>query len=94
MGPLVRVARCLVALAMSSAALGADSIKIGVLKFGTVNWELDALKHHGLDEANGVDVEVVGLASKNATSAMPVQVSYTSAGSVAPRRSSTWHVVA
>ena len=28
-------------------------IRVGVLKFGTVNWELETLKHNGLDSANG-----------------------------------------
>ncbi len=46
----------------------AASLKVGVLKFGTVNWELDVIKRHGLDRAEGVELEVLGLASKNATS--------------------------
>ena len=29
-------------------------VRIGVLKYGTVNWELDAMKRAGLDAANGV----------------------------------------
>jgi NitT/TauT family transport system substrate-binding protein len=43
-------------------------IRVGVLKFGTVNWELDVLEHHGLGEKYGVNVKVIPLASKNATS--------------------------
>ena len=43
-------------------------IRVGVLKFGTVNWELETLKHNGLGEKYGVNVEVIPLASKNATS--------------------------
>ena len=45
-----------------------EKIKIGVLAFGTVNWELDVLKHNKLDKKYGIDVEVVKLASKNAVS--------------------------
>ena len=45
-----------------------EKIKIGVLAFGTVNWELDVLKHNMLDKKYGIDVEVVKLASKNAVS--------------------------
>ncbi len=41
-------------------------IRIGALQFGTVNWELDVIKHLGLAEKEGVDMEVVPLASKNA----------------------------
>jgi len=43
------------------------AIKVGVLKFGTVNWELKSMKHGGYDTANGVDVEIVPYASGDAT---------------------------
>ena len=43
-----------------------EKIKIGVLAYGTVNWELDVLKYNELDKKYGIDVEVVKLASKNA----------------------------
>lgn len=46
----------------------AESVKIGVLKFGTVNWTLDAIKANGLDKAEGFTLEILPLASKNATS--------------------------
>jgi len=42
-------------------------IKVGVLKFGTVNWELKSMKHGGFDTANKVDVEIVPYASGDAT---------------------------
>jgi len=66
------VARALVALILSfcitSVSLAADPvIKVGVLKFGTVNWELKAMKHHGLDKANGFELEVVPFAGGDAT---------------------------
>ena len=38
-----------------------------MLKFGTVNWELAALKHAGLDTANGIDLEIVKFAGEDAT---------------------------
>jgi len=44
------------------------SIRLGVLKFGTVNWELDVIKHHELDKHSGLVLDVVGLANKDATS--------------------------
>ncbi len=50
------------------AAETPPTIRVGVLKFGTVNWELDVIKHHQLSEKYGVDLQVVPLASKNATS--------------------------
>ncbi len=45
-----------------------EPITVGVLKFGTVSWQLETLKAHRLDEAAGLTVEVLPLASKNATS--------------------------
>ncbi|HYI70270.1 MAG TPA: ABC transporter substrate-binding protein [Skermanella sp.] len=49
--------------------LAADrpAVRVGVLKFGTVSWELDTIKTHKLDEAEGIDLQVVDLASGQAT---------------------------
>ncbi len=55
-------------LGMIGQAAADDAIRIGVLKFGTVNWELDVIKTQGLDRKEGFTLEVLGLASKNATS--------------------------
>jgi len=44
------------------------TVRLGVLTFGTVNWEIDVIEHHGLDKANGVALDVVRLANKDATS--------------------------
>lgn len=51
------------------AASAADEpvVKVGVLKFGTVNWELKAMKRAGLDIENGVNVEIVPFAGGDAT---------------------------
>jgi NitT/TauT family transport system substrate-binding protein len=48
-------------------AFAQDTVRIGVLKFGTVNWEIDTILHNGLDEANGFKLEMVVLASNDAT---------------------------
>jgi NitT/TauT family transport system substrate-binding protein len=45
----------------------AGTIRIGVLKFGTVNWELDAIKSNGFDRAEGLDLQIVDLANTAAT---------------------------
>ncbi len=52
------------ALVISTVAAFADMpvLRAQVLKFGTVNWELDTIKHHGLDTANGFDLQVTGVA--------------------------------
>ncbi len=42
-------------------------LKIAALKFGTVNWVMDVIQHHGLDRQNGFSLKTLGLASKNAT---------------------------
>ncbi|MGB3388050.1 MAG: ABC transporter substrate-binding protein [Pseudaminobacter sp.] len=54
-------------LAASTPGLAADKVRVGVLKFGTVSWELDTLKHHRLDAANGMDLEVIYFAGEDAT---------------------------
>lgn len=69
-----RFGRRLLAAALALGAAGAASadaattVRLGVLKFGTVAWELDVIKHHGLDSANGIALEVLELANKTATS--------------------------
>lgn len=57
------------ALTLSATAYAQDlpKLRVGVLKFGTVNWELDSLKHNGFDKANNVDVEIVHFAGDDAT---------------------------
>lgn len=41
-------------------------IKVAVLSYGTVNWELDVIKHHNLDKSNGFELETIGVSNKNA----------------------------
>ncbi|MEP3280002.1 MAG: ABC transporter substrate-binding protein [Stappiaceae bacterium] len=54
--------------AMAISTANADEgIRLGVLKFGTVNWELAALKHHEIDKKNGFELEVVPFAGKDAS---------------------------
>jgi NitT/TauT family transport system substrate-binding protein len=43
------------------------AVKVGVLEFGTVNWELDVIRHHGLDKERGFTLEVQGFGSGEAT---------------------------
>ncbi|MBB5722370.1 NitT/TauT family transport system substrate-binding protein [Loktanella ponticola] len=42
------------------------TIRAAVLKFGTVNWEMNTIKHHGFDTANGFNLEVDGVAGSAA----------------------------
>jgi len=69
---LSRLLFCLAAIFMvfasfQSQAADPQIVRVGVLKFGTVNWELKAMKHHGLDEANGFKLEIVPFAGGDAT---------------------------
>ncbi len=65
------VAGLVVAMALVGPAWAQtdDPVKVraGVLSFGTVNWELDVIKRHGLDRAEGFELEVVGYGGKGAT---------------------------
>jgi NitT/TauT family transport system substrate-binding protein len=54
-------------LLASAASAAPARVRVGVLKFGTVSWELDVMQAHGLGAREGVDVEIVTLASTNAT---------------------------
>lgn len=50
----------------ASGAGAAERVRVGILKFGTVAWEMDVVRANKLDAANGVAVETVDLASPDA----------------------------
>ncbi|MHB0777141.1 ABC transporter substrate-binding protein [Halomonas sp. WWR20] len=54
------------ALANPDAQAAHQALRIGVLKFGTVNWELQVVQEHHLAEKRGIDLDIVPLASENA----------------------------
>ena len=63
---------CALALGLAVSPLGPSAmaeqqVRVAVLKFGTVSWELDTVRHHGLDRAEGFDLQVVELAGTQAT---------------------------
>jgi NitT/TauT family transport system substrate-binding protein len=64
---LIALALAGLVASLSSQASAQDTVRIGVLKFGTVNWEIDTILHNKLDEANGFKLEMVVLASNDAT---------------------------
>ena len=68
MGYLRNAAMLGAALVLSAASALADTpvLRTHVLKFGTVNWELDVIKHHGLDVKNGFELDVHGVAGGSA----------------------------
>lgn len=55
------------AFSLTASAASDPVVRVGVLKFGTVNWELKALKNAGFDRANGFELEVVPFAGGDAT---------------------------
>ena len=52
--------------ALSARAADLGTMKIGALKFGTVNWELDVIKAHGLDAKEGFTLEIVPFGANDA----------------------------
>ncbi|MEL6217211.1 MAG: ABC transporter substrate-binding protein [Pseudomonadota bacterium] len=54
-------------LAGPTARAEAPSVRIAVLKFGTVNWLMETIRANGLDRAEGIQLDVVALAGKPAT---------------------------
>jgi NitT/TauT family transport system substrate-binding protein len=48
-------------------AQAAGAIRIAVLKTGTVSWELDVIRAHGLDARNGVTLAILEVANNEAT---------------------------
>ena len=50
----------------SLAQSATPTLRIAVLKFGTVNWELNTIAHHGLDAKHGFKLEVQGVAGEAA----------------------------
>lgn len=59
-------AAAIAALISTAAFAETQKLRAAVLKFGTVNWELNTIKHHALDGANGFDLEVQGMAGGSA----------------------------
>ena len=68
-GAALALAAALATAPWAGAAVAEElpTVRVGVLKFGTVNWELKAMAHHGLDEANGFALEIVPFAGGDAT---------------------------
>ena len=54
-------------VALGQPATAANKVKIAVLKFGTVSWLLDTIQANGLDKAEGIELDIVPLASTQAT---------------------------
>jgi NitT/TauT family transport system substrate-binding protein len=64
---LALLAFALLSVCLALPAHAASKVKIGVLKFGTVSWLLDTIEANGLDKAEGIELDIVPLASTQAT---------------------------
>lgn len=64
---VIRVAIFATLITVGTGQAATTKIRVGVLAYGTVNWELDTVRHHGLDRAEGVELVVTKLSGKNAT---------------------------
>jgi NitT/TauT family transport system substrate-binding protein len=53
-------------LAPCVAIGGGDKVRVGLLNFGTVNWEMDVIREHALAAREGIELDVWPLASNNA----------------------------
>jgi len=56
----------LASLSIATAATATDRIRIAAQKTGTLAWELEIIKAHGLDKKADLDIQVVELASTEA----------------------------
>jgi len=56
----------LAAVTVRAGAATTPPIRVGVLRFGTVSWEIDVIRHHGLDAAQNIAIEPVELAAAQA----------------------------
>jgi len=55
-----------VACLLARPALAADTVRLAIQKTGTVAWELDVVRAHGLDAQQGLKIETIELASPEA----------------------------
>ncbi len=66
-GPLAAGLAAMLAAAPAAPALAeTPTLRIAAQTSGTVNWELDTIRHYGLDTANGFTLEVMDVAGSPA----------------------------
>jgi NitT/TauT family transport system substrate-binding protein len=65
-GLLPLCATLVAGVCLATSAVAADRIRIAVQKTGTLAWELDIIRSHGLDKAADLDIQLMELASTEA----------------------------
>lgn len=58
---------CTIVASQARPAVATAQVRLAVLKFGTVSWVLDVIKHHGLDRDLGFELIVTPYAGTQAT---------------------------
>ena len=64
--PLCFLLAAAMTLAATTGASAADRIRVAVQRTGTLGWELDVLKTHGLDRKANLEIQAIELASPEA----------------------------
>ncbi len=57
---------CTIGVGIAQAEQPGRELRLALLQYGTVSWEIDTLLHHRLDEAAGVNLEITPVGSPNA----------------------------
>jgi NitT/TauT family transport system substrate-binding protein len=63
---LARIPAILTAVVLTAPADAADRVRLAVQRTGTLSWELDVIRAHGLDRKAGLQIEAIELASTEA----------------------------
>jgi len=53
--------------AVAAPSSGLPAVRIGILQFGSVAWQLDVIRRHALEQGEGLRIDAVPLASNQAT---------------------------
>lgn len=65
---VLRFVSCFLLLLFSWPAFAAEPtpVRLGLVKFGTVAWEADTIRHHGFDKSNGITLSITEFATNEA----------------------------
>jgi NitT/TauT family transport system substrate-binding protein len=64
----MRLASLLILLLWALPAWSAETIRLGLLSFGTAQWEIETMRGRGIDSAHGIAVSPLELAGKDSSS--------------------------
>lgn len=68
MHPAIRLASLLILLLAALPARAAEPLRLGLLAFGTAQWEIDTMRARGIDTAHGIAVQPLELGGKDSSS--------------------------